>query len=78
MVINQSVIEHRNCLPDVHQLEDPSLLTVYDQVLGMLTGPQTIRLRRNPGLLVCLHLRRAQRAFAKALYHQKKFAALIR
>lgn len=78
MVINQSVIDHRNCLPDVHQLEDPGLLKLYDKILGILTGPQTIRLRRNPGLLASLRLRRAQRAFAKALYHQKEFAALSR
>lgn len=73
-VISDAVVAHREALPSVTELGDPHLLALYDKVLGILTGPHTIRLRRDPGLHDALRLRRAQRSFARALYHHKKIA----
>lgn len=63
---------HQSVLPDVHSLENQSLLELYDQVLGVLTGPKTMRMRKDPSLLDCWRLRNAQKSFAQALYHEKK------
>lgn len=71
-IINQAVSNHRSVLPDVHSLENQSLLELYDKVLGILTGPKTLRMRKDPGLLDCWRLRKAQKSFALAVYHEKK------
>lgn len=75
-VISQAVSNHRLILPDVLALEDQSLLELYDTVLGILTGPKTMRMRKDPCLLDCWRLRHAQMSFEQALYHEKKIRDL--
>lgn len=75
-IISQAVANHRSILPDVQALHDQSLLDLYDKVLGILTGPKTMRMRKDPGLLDCWRLRNAQKSFKKALYHEKKIHEL--
>lgn len=75
-IIGEAVSEHRSALPDVHTLNDESLLKLYDQILGVLTGPKTIRMRQSPSLLDCWKLRNAQKSFGRALYHEKKIREL--
>lgn len=75
-VINEAVTAHKDYVTDVNELGDPQVLALYDKILDILTGPHTIRLRRSPGLLDVLRLRKAQRSFARALYHHKKIADL--
>ncbi|WP_439125980.1 MAG: hypothetical protein ACNJA3_29160 (plasmid) [Pseudomonas rhizophila] len=75
-VINQAVSAHKESLPQVDQLANPEIMALYDRILGVLTGPHTIRVRRDPGLFDALRLRKAQRSFASALYHHQKFADL--
>ena len=75
-VIEAAVKAHEESLPRVTELNCPQMLGLYDKILGALTGPRTIRLRRAPGLLDTLRLRKAQRSFARALHHQTKFAQL--
>lgn len=75
-IISQAVSDHMAALPDVHELDEPSLLKLYDQILGVLIGPKTMRMRKNPSLLDCWKLRKAQMSFAHALYHEKKIRDL--
>ncbi len=75
-VISQAVSAHKESLPKVDLLANPEIMALYDKILGVLTGPHTIRVRRDPGLFEALRLRKAQRSFASALYHQQKIADL--
>ncbi|RMM39029.1 hypothetical protein QO021_29560 (plasmid) [Pseudomonas amygdali pv. lachrymans] len=75
-VISQAISAHQESLPKVNQLGDAQIMALYDKILGVLTGPHTIRLRRDPGLFDALRLRKAQRAFSSALYHHQKIADL--
>lgn len=75
-VISQAVSAHRETLPEVNHLGNSQIMALYDKILGALTGPHTIRVRRDPGLFDALRLRKAQRSFARALHHQQKIANL--
>lgn len=75
-VISQAVSAHKESLHNVEQLANPEVLALYDKILGVLTGPHTIRVRRDPGLFDALRLRKAQRSFASALYHHQKISDL--
>lgn len=75
-VIAAAVKAHHETLPRVIELSSPEMLKLYDKVLGALTGPHTIRLRRAPRLIDALRLQNAQRSFSKALHHQVEFARL--
>jgi len=75
-VIAAAVKAHQETLPRVTELSCPEMLKLYDKVLGALTGPHTIRLRRAPRLIDALRLQNSQRSFARALHHQVKFAQL--
>ena len=75
-VISQAVSAHEQSLPMVNQLANPQIMALYDKILGVLTGPHTIRVRRDPGLFDALRLRKAQRSFASALYQHQKIADL--
>ena len=78
MLIQRALERHESLLPDVERLGDPVLIKLYDQVLGALTGPHTIRLRQSPPLLGALRLYRGQHAFARALHHRQRIADLQR
>lgn len=71
-LITQATDRHRQSLAEVQALNDDNLLSLYDRLLGMMTGPRTIRVRKNPGLIAALRVHRSQKAFARALYHHKK------
>lgn len=75
-IIENATAAHQASLGAVLKLDDDHMLNLYDKILGMLAGPQTVRLRMNPGLLTAWRAHRAQRAFALALYHQEKVKAL--
>lgn len=75
-IISKASEAHQATLPDVYRLEDPELLALYDRILAMLTGPSTIQVRRNPGLLVALRIRGAQRAFALSVHHHQALRQL--
>ncbi|MBM3105752.1 hypothetical protein IIE18_11425 [Pseudomonas sp. V1] len=74
--IDAAVERHKKTLPAVLELRDRAYLDNYDFVLGMLTGPQTIQVRRNPRIIDVLRIRGSQRAFEKAVYHASKLEAL--
>jgi hypothetical protein len=75
-MISQATERHRESLTEVEALNDRDLLTLYDHLLGMMTGPRTIRLRENPSLFAAIRVYRSQKAFARALYHTKKLLQL--
>lgn len=75
-IIEKATTAHQANLGTVLELDDDQMLNLYDKILGMLAGPQTARMRKNPGLLTAWRAHRAQRAFALALYHQGRIKAL--
>lgn len=74
-VIDAAVDRHKKTLPAVLEMSDASYLDAYDHLLGMLTGPLTIQIRRRPRILDVLRIRGSQRAFEKAVYHARKAEA---
>lgn len=75
-LIQRALERHESLLTDVERLGDPVLTNLYDQVLGALSGPHTIRLRQTPPLSGALRLHRSQKAFARALHHRQRLAVL--
>ncbi|HHH9441277.1 TPA: hypothetical protein ACP32N_003214 [Pseudomonas aeruginosa] len=71
-VIVAAVDRHKMTLPAVLEMQDASYLDAYDQLLGMLTGPLTIQVRRRPRVLDVLRIRGSQRAFEKAVHHARQ------
>lgn len=74
-VIDDAVDRHKKTLPAVLEMSDASYLVAYDHLLGMLTGPLTIQVRRRPRILDVLRISGSQRAFEKAVYHRRKAEA---
>lgn len=77
-LVTQALNLHQETLPSVEALADQAMLDLYDQVLGALAGPRTLRIRSAPTLGAALRLRASQRAFAKSVYHQQRLAELNR
>src|SRR5690606_36526465 len=77
-LVEQAVTRHTQVLPSVEALEDQSLLDLYDEILGALAGPRTVRVRAAPTLAAALRLRACQRAFSQTVYHQQQIAKLNR
>ncbi len=77
-LIQRALERHESLLKDVERLGDPVLTNLYDQILGLLSGPHTIRLRRTPSLSGALRLHRSQNAFARSLHHRQRLADLQR
>lgn len=77
-LIQRALERHESLLSDVERLGDPVLTNLYDQVLGALSGPHTIRLRQAPQLSGALRLHRSQKSFARALHHRLRLADLQR
>jgi len=75
-LIERALEEHRSLLGAVEALADKPMLDLYDDVLGVLSGPRTLRIRKAPSLSAALQLHGAKRSFARALYHQQKLADL--
>ncbi|HFL2867017.1 TPA: hypothetical protein ACGWVL_001357 [Pseudomonas aeruginosa] len=71
-VIETALDRHKKTLTAVLELDDRALLDSYDLVLGMLAGPKSIQVRRNPRVLDVLRIRGSQRSFEKAVYHARK------
>ncbi|MCV6250929.1 hypothetical protein, partial [Pseudomonas aeruginosa] len=70
--IEAALDRHKKTLTTVLELDDRALLDSYDLVLGMLAGPKSIQVRRNPRVLDVLRIRGSQRSFEKAVYHARK------
>jgi hypothetical protein len=75
-LVEQALTQHTQTLPSVEALADQTLLDLYDQVLGALAGPRTLRIRSAPSLTAALRLRASQRAFARSVYHHRRLAEL--
>lgn len=76
LLIQHALERHESLLPKVERIDNPALIKLYDQVLGALAGPHTLRVRQAPSLLGALRLHRAQLAFARALHHHQRIADL--
>ncbi|MGF6282097.1 hypothetical protein ABH908_000416 [Pseudomonas frederiksbergensis] len=71
-IISQAADRHQQSLVDVEAVNDAELLALYDLILGSLSGPMTIQVRKNPPLFSAWRLHRSQKAFARAVHHHKK------